>query len=83
MPELGNAWVKIPVRDGDLAFFHNPAFNYPFYGNNTGIFESNTGFRFDIINTVFTSVSLRYDYETEPAPGASSYDTTLAIGVEF
>jgi len=68
-------------RGGDLAFFHNHTFNQQFYGNNNGIFKSNTGFRFDIIENVYTSVSLRYDYETEPAEGKKSYDTTLAIGV--
>jgi putative salt-induced outer membrane protein YdiY len=50
-------------------------------GNNNGIFKSNTGFRFDIVKNVYTAVSLRYDYETEPAPDAKSYDTTLTIGV--
>lgn len=68
-------------RGGDLAFFHNHSFDYQFFGNNNGIFKSNTGFRFDIVKNVYTAVSLRYDYETEPAPGAKSYDTTLAIGV--
>jgi hypothetical protein len=69
------------LRDGDLAFFHNHNLNYQFYGNNNAIFKTNTGFRFDILENIYTSVSLRYDYETEPAPGAKSYDTTLAIGV--
>lgn len=68
-------------RGGDLAFFHNHTFNQQFYGNDNGIFKSNTGFRFDIVANVYTAVGLRYDYETEPAPGAKSYDTTLTIGV--
>lgn len=68
-------------RDGDLSFFHNHTFDYQFFGNNNGIFKSNTGFRFDIVKNVYTAVSLRYDYETEPAPDAKSYDTTLTIGV--
>lgn len=69
------------LREGALAFFHNHNFNYQFYGVNNGIFKSNTGLRFDIAPSVYTSISLRYDYETEPAPGAKNYDTTLAIGV--
>lgn len=68
-------------RDGDLAFFHNHTFNQQFYGSNNGVFKSNTGFRFDIVDNVYTSVSLRYDYETEPAPDRKRYDTTLAVGV--
>ena len=69
------------LREGDIAFFHNHNLNYQFYGDNNAIFKSNTGFRYDILANVYTSVSLRYDYETEPAPGARNYDTTLAIGV--
>jgi putative salt-induced outer membrane protein YdiY len=68
-------------RGGDLAFFHNHTFNQQFYGNDNGIFKSNTGFRYDIIANVYTAVSLRYDYETEPADGKKSYDTTLAVGL--
>lgn len=69
------------LRGGDLAFFHNHNLNYQFYGENNAIFKSNTGFRFDIFEDVYLSTSLRYDYETEPAEGAKSYDTTLAVGV--
>jgi len=69
------------LYDSRLSFFHNDSLNYQFYGNNNAIFKTNTGFRFDILENIYTSVSLRYDYETEPAPGAKSYDTTLAIGV--
>jgi putative salt-induced outer membrane protein YdiY len=69
------------LRQGALAFFHNHNIDYHFYGDNNAIFKSNTGFRWDVIGSVYTSVSLRYDYETEPAPGAESYDTTLAVGI--
>lgn len=69
------------LRQGALAFFHNHSIDYHFYGDNNAIFKSNTGFRWDVIGSVYTSVSLRYDYETEPAPGSESYDTTLAVGI--
>lgn len=69
------------LSEGALAFFHNHNLNYQFYGNDNAIFKSNTGFRYDILGSLYTSVSLRYDYETEPAPGAKDYDTTLAVGV--
>ncbi|MEE4216219.1 MAG: DUF481 domain-containing protein [Xanthomonadales bacterium] len=65
----------------DLAFFHDHSINYQFFGENNLIFKSNTGFRFDIIDDVYTNVSLRYDYETEPAAGAQNDDTTFVIGV--
>ena len=50
-------------------------------GDDNTLFKSNTGFRYDILGSLYTSVSLRYDYETEPAPGAKSYDATLAVGL--
>ncbi len=64
-----------------MAFFHNHNINYQFYGENNLIFKSNTGFRFDIINDIYTNISLRYDYETEPAAGAENDDTTFVFGV--
>ncbi|MBT8054171.1 MAG: DUF481 domain-containing protein, partial [Gammaproteobacteria bacterium] len=30
---------------------------------------------------VYTSISFRYDYETDPAAGKKKYDTTLAVGI--
>jgi putative salt-induced outer membrane protein YdiY len=68
-------------RNGDLTFFHNQNLDYQFYGANNAVFKTNTGFRFDIISDVYTSVSVRWDYESEPAANAKNNDTTLAIGV--
>ncbi len=68
-------------RGGDIKFFHNNNVTFQFYGLNNTILKSNTGFRFDIIDNVYANLSFRYDYETDPAPGASKDDTTLAIGV--
>lgn len=67
--------------DGDMAFFHNHNINYQFYGVNNTIFKSNTGFRFDIIDDVYANISLRYDYETDPAEGAENDDSTLVVGI--
>lgn len=69
------------LRQGALAFFHNHNIDYLLYGDNNAIFKSNTGFRYDILGSLYTSVSLRYDYETEPAADSESYDTTLAVGI--
>lgn len=68
-------------RDGDLTFFHDNSLSYQFFGANNAILKTNTGFRFDIYKDIYTNVSLRYDYETEPAADAKNHDTTLAIGV--
>jgi len=66
---------------GDLSFFHNDTISYQFYDVNNTILKTNTGFRYDIIDDVYAAVSLRYDYETDPAPDANKSDTTLVIGV--
>ncbi|MGD8347461.1 MAG: DUF481 domain-containing protein [Lysobacterales bacterium] len=68
-------------RDGSVAFFHNHNISQHFYGEDNLIFKSNTGFNFDIIDGIYTSISLRYDYETEPPEGNENEDTTLAVGV--
>lgn len=66
---------------GDLTLFHDDSIQYQFYGVNNTILKSNTGFRFDIIADVYANVSLRYDWESDPAPGAEDFDTTLVVGV--
>jgi putative salt-induced outer membrane protein YdiY len=78
---LWNLVYEHEFRHGDLTFFHNQNLNYNFYGVHNAIFKTNTGFRFDIVSDIYTSVSLRWDYESEPAADAEKHDTTLAIGV--
>lgn len=68
-------------RSGDIAFFHNQNLTYQFYGENNTILKTITGFQFDMISDIYAKISLRYDYETDPAAGASKDDTTLAIGI--
>lgn len=64
-------------------FFHNHHITQQFYGEDNLIFKSNTGIRLDLVKDLYASVSLRYDYETEPAPGRSKDDSTLAVGVGY
>jgi len=78
---LWNMIYTHDFRSGALQFFHNNTLNYQFYGNNNTILKTNTGFQFDIISNVYAKISLRYDFETEPAAGASKDDTTLAVGI--
>jgi putative salt-induced outer membrane protein YdiY len=67
--------------EGKIAAYHDHNITYQFYGNNNMIFKSNTGLRYDIFKDIYLTTSLRYDYETEPAPGASKDDLTFAIGL--
>lgn len=78
---LWNLIYEHDFKGGAISFFHNNNMNYQFYGNNNLILKTNTGFRFDIIGSLYTTVAYRYDYETEPAAGTEDYDSTLAIGI--
>jgi putative salt-induced outer membrane protein YdiY len=67
--------------DGKIALYHDHNITYQFYGSNNMIFKSNTGLRYDVFKDIYLTTGLRYDYETEPAPGASKDDLTFAVGV--
>lgn len=67
--------------DGKIALYHDHNITYQFYGENNMIFKSNTGLRYDVFKDIYLTTSLRYDYETEPAPGASKDDLTFAVGL--
>ncbi len=69
------------IMGGGIKFFHNQSFAYQFFGDNNTIMKTNTGFQFDLVKDIYAKVSFRYDYETDPAPGASKDDSTLAIGI--
>lgn len=79
---LWNLRYEHTFWDG-VDFFHNQNFTQQFYGNDNLILKTNTGFRFDIINDLYANLSLRYDYETEPAAGASKDDSTLQFGIGY
>lgn len=64
-----------------FAFFHNHRLNYQFFGDNNWLLRTNTGFRFDIVGSLYTNISLRWDYQAEPPEGVEKDDTTLAIGL--
>lgn len=67
--------------EGKIALYHDHNITYQFYAENNMIFKSNTGLRYDVFKDIYLTTSLRYDYETEPAPGASKDDLTFAIGL--
>jgi len=69
------------LKDSDIEFFHNQTLIFQSYGNHNSILKTNTGFRFDLLKDLYANVSLRYDYETDPAPGAEKNDSTLVVGL--
>jgi hypothetical protein len=52
-------------------FFHRQNFTRQFCGLDNLIRKTNSGFHFDIVDDLYANFSCRYDYETEPAAGAS------------
>jgi putative salt-induced outer membrane protein YdiY len=64
-------------------FFHRQNFTQQFYGLDNLILKTNTGFHFDIVADLYANFSYRYDYETEPAAGASKDDSTLQFGIGY
>ncbi|MEE4175609.1 MAG: DUF481 domain-containing protein [Xanthomonadales bacterium] len=68
---------------GNVDFFHTQNFTQQFYGLDNLILKTNTGLRLDIIDDLYATASLRYDYETEPAAGASKDDSTLQFGIGY
>ncbi len=66
-----------------MDFFHTQSFTWQFYGNENQIYKTHTGLNFDLISDLYMNVSLRYDYETEPAEGSDNEDSTLAFGVGY
>ena len=78
---LWNLLYEQDLFAGKIKFYHNDKLTYHFYADNNAIFKSNTGLQFNLLKNIYAKVSLRYDYETEPAIGASNDDTTFAIGV--
>jgi len=66
-----------------VEFFHNHHLTQQFYGRDNLIIKTNTGVRLDLVRDLYATVSFRYDYETEPAAGASKDDSTLAVGLGY
>lgn len=66
---------------GDMEFHHTHSITQQSFAEKNTIFKSTTGVRTEFIEDIYGDISLRYDYETEPAVGASNDDTTLTIGI--
>ena len=60
---------------------HDHAMTYQHYGDNNVIVRSNTGLRLDVLWKIYATASYRFNYESEPAPGRFSKDSTLAFGL--
>ena len=84
VPESGavGLWELFLEHDfGRTEVFHDHGINYQNYGDNNTILKSNTGVRIDVYKQLHAKITYRFDYETEPAPGKSKEDSTLAFGL--
>ncbi len=66
---------------GRLEFVHDHQLAYQNYGANNTILRSDTGLRMDVLWDIYATATYRFNYETEPAPGTLSNDSTLAFGL--
>lgn len=64
-----------------MEFLHEHAITYQNYGANNMITRSNTSLRLDVFWDIYATASYRFNYESEPAPGRFSKDSTLAFGL--
>ena len=66
-----------------MEFYHDHKLTHQLYGVDNTIIKTNTGFRFDLLSSLYAKISLRYDYETEPATNTSKDDSTLSMGIGY
>lgn len=66
---------------GRLEFVHDNNVAYQNYGENNTIIRSKTGLRMDVLWDIYATATYGFNYETEPAPGKFSKDSTLAFGL--
>ena len=55
---LWNLIYEHDFKGGAIAFFHHHDLNYQFYGDNNLILKTDTGFRFDIIGSLYSTHSI-------------------------
>lgn len=64
-----------------LELVHDHALTYQDYGANNTIIRSSTGLRMDVMWDIYATATYGFNYETDPAPGKLSKDSTLAFGL--
>ena len=69
----------------DLNVFHNHEIISNISGRTNTFVKTSTGVSYEITDLIYTSMSVDFDYETEPAAGTDKEDLALllGIGVEF
>mgnify|MGYP001821314675 FL=1 len=69
----------------DLEVFHNHTIRSNMSGRTNTSYRTSTGVSYEITDLLYSSVSLDYDYDTEPVDTAKNEDLALmfGLGLEF
>lgn len=69
----------------DLTIFHDHTAITNVSGRSNNIFQSQTGVRYEITDSLYANFEFDVDYESDPSTGNKSTDTTtvLGLGLEF
>jgi putative salt-induced outer membrane protein YdiY len=82
------SWVlryRHDVLGGDLELFHNQSITTSIGGRSNTVVKTSTGVQYEISDLLYATLSLDFDYESEPAALAENEDVALlfGLGVEF
>jgi putative salt-induced outer membrane protein YdiY len=80
------AWVLRYLQDligGDLDLFHNQSITTNIGGRSNTVIKTSTGVQYEITDLLYATLSLDYDFESDPADAAESEDLALLLGVGF
>ena len=64
----------------DIEIFHNHHIYNNLGGRKNTVFNSQTGFKYDITDDIYLNVQLNYDYDMEPAEGTEPDDLIFLMG---
>jgi len=67
--------------NNDFELFHNHTITDNLGGRTNTSYRTSTGVRYEITDLLYASLTFDYDYETDPAPGVGSEDSTLLVGI--
>ncbi len=68
------------IFSDSMEVFHRHKIQRDLSSRKNTAFNSETGFRYDLIEGVYLNVQLNYDYDTEPAAGKEKDDLTFLVG---
>ena len=67
--------------NNDFELFHNHTITHNLDGRTNTSYKTSTGVRYEITDLLYVNFTFDYDYETDPAPGVGSEDSTLLVGI--